>query len=295
MAGCASLEAAEKASTGNGFEAQYQPLCSRCPGWGEIALLPWDEAIFRFPVADFRWGNGPPGLTAVDEFNVALTDFCRISGAVLVSARSAGRDPGSSAFLAAGGFAPVDFSVLAVRSRIKAKEMPVARFPLRVATAADHETIVRISGSAFEFGRYHGDARFPRALANQRYVDWIKRALNDKSPANHVFVLGRPGTVVGFMNVVTRERHADLRLGAVDPENELGFAGYFLYGETVRAAHALGATGVVAKIAAANTRVLNICAALKFQFSHPETTFHWYPPNIPFDRAAEARNVVHQD
>jgi len=35
------------------------------------------------------------------------------------------------------------------------------------------------------------------------------------------------------------------------------------------------------EIAAANTRVLNVCAMLGFRFSNPESAFHWHAPHAP--------------
>jgi RimJ/RimL family protein N-acetyltransferase len=83
------------------------------------------------------------------------------------------------------------------------------------------------------------------------------------------------------MDVVIRENCADLRLGGVDPQNELGFAGFALYAETLRALHESGATRVSAKISAANTRVVNILSSLGFSFSDPEAVFHWHSWDHP--------------
>ncbi len=276
------MQLAEKSTASpESFQAHYKPLSARFPNWGSVALLPWDEAVFGFPVADFVWGEIPPPLTKMVEFREALNEFSRESGATLVSARAKSEDTAKAAFLVSAGFIPVDFSVMAVRSRLRADQLPPARFPLRRATPEDHADILRISGRAFTYGRYHRDPWFPRPLADKRYIGWMQRALADESPANHIFVLGGLYNVLGFMNVVIRDHYADLRLGAVDPDNELGFAGFPLYAETLRAVHALGAHAVIAKIAAGNTRILNICAALRFQFSHPETTLHWHSPAFP--------------
>jgi hypothetical protein len=163
--------------------------------------------------------------------------------------------------------------------QLKPESLPRARFPLRPAEAEDHEAILRIAESAFSFGRYHGDPRFPRDLANRRYKQWVKNALECGDPGDHVFVLGKPNAVLGFMNVVVRDGHADLRLGAVDPKNEIGFAGFVLYAETLRVVHMLCARNASAKVAAANTRVMNICAMLGYRFFNPEATFHWHAPN----------------
>jgi len=249
------------------FRAEYIPLSESHPEWGSVALLPWDEAIFGFSVADLEAGVACPSAGA-------LADFCKRTGVRLISARTAGCDTAAMARLSASGFVIVDFGLLARLPRLKADALPKPRFTLREAAAADHDEICDIAGHAFQFGRYHTDPRFPRELADRRYVSWVRNALDGDDPADHVFVLGREGEVSGFMNVVIHDRHADLRLGAVHPEHA-GLAGFSLYAESLRAAAALGAASASARISAANTAVLNVCAALGFQFSQPEAIFHW--------------------
>lgn len=261
------------------FQAEYRPLSAQSPGWGTIARLPWDEAIFGFPVADLVFGDTLPGATAVPDFRALLTDFCRVTGAALVSAQIAATNTAAQAFLAAAGFIPVDFSLVATRYRLNIARLPEPRFPFRPATPDDHAAILSISGRAFEFGRYHTDPRFPRMLANRRYVEWIQRALSSNDPNERVFVLGGPGKVIAFMHVLIHGGRADLRLGAADPDNEIGFAGFSLYAETLRALQKLSVSTVSAKISASNTRVLNIFATLEFHFSCPRVTLHWHAPN----------------
>jgi ribosomal protein S18 acetylase RimI-like enzyme len=250
------------------------------PGWGMTACLPWDEAIFGFPVADLSFDGAPPSATRpVTAFAAALRDFCHGTNAELVSARAAGADTATQAFLGAAGFVPVDFSLLAQIPHLKAAKLPKPRFSLRPAEPNDYDAVCLIASTAFAFGRYHGDRRFPRALANRRYAQWVRRALDGADPDDHVLVLGPPNSVVGFMNVVIRDGRADLRLGAVDPENKLGFAGFSLYSETLLAVYAMGARSVSAKVTVANTRVLNVCAMLGCRFSDPQSTYHWHAPN----------------
>jgi RimJ/RimL family protein N-acetyltransferase len=264
------------------FSVQYQPLVDTYPDWAKIACLPWDEAIFGFPVADLSLSGNPlPETNPGVELREALDAFCGRTKSELVSARADGADTATQAMLIAAGFLPVDFAILAQVRQLKPESLPKQRFPLRPANPEDREAVLRIAESAFAFGRYHGDPRFPRDLANRRYAQWVKNALDGGNPDDHVLVLGRPNTALGFMNVVIRDGHADLRLGAVDPENEAGLAGFALYAETLRAVQELGARSASAKIAAANTRVMNVCASLGCRFFNPETTLHWHAPNSP--------------
>jgi hypothetical protein len=256
------------------FRAHYAPLSETHPEWGKIALLGWDEAIFGFPVADLSDCAVPPPQDVLEA-------FCARTGARLVSARTVGCDTAAMARLTGCGFELVDFSLMARLVRLKLAALPTARFTLRAAAVEDRESIVDIAGRAFQFGRYHTDPRFPRELADRRYAVWVRNALASEDAADHVFVLGRPGEVAAFMHVVLKDGHADLRLGAVNPENSLGFAGFSLYVESLRAAAGLGARSASARISAANTAVLNVCAALGFQFSQPEAIFHWHYSKDP--------------
>jgi hypothetical protein len=258
------------------FQAEYSPLSDSNPGWGSVALLPWDEAIFGFPVADLRMGPDPPKAKDVPLFREALLSFCRGTRSELISVRVAASDTALSALLLQGGFVYVDFALLATLPKLEPASLRKTGFTLRQAEPADHEAIYQICGNAFHFGRYHTDPNFPRELADRRYVQWARRALSGSDPGDVVFVLGGPGKVVGFMHVALHDKNADLRLGAVAPGSSLGS---WLYTETLRAVHALGAKSVSTGISAANVRVMQIYSALGFRFSHPEVILHWHAPD----------------
>jgi RimJ/RimL family protein N-acetyltransferase len=259
------------------YRAEYVPLSAQSPDWGSIALLPWDEEIFGFPVADLRLGRLPEAGVQLDQFGLALDEFSARTKVRLISTRCGCQDNSQVGPLSKFGFSMVELSLDATLPRIKPKMLPAPRYPLRLATTtADREQVSAIAARAFTFGRYHTDPRFPKKLADLRYLRWVRNALNGSDPNNFVFVLGPPGGVIGFMDVVVGNGRGDLRLGAVDPERNTGFAGMSLYTETLRSLHEIGALSVTAKIAAANTRVMNIYAALGFQFSRPETVLHWH-------------------
>jgi hypothetical protein len=184
-------------------------------------------------------------------------------------------DTALSALLLQGGFVYVDFALLATLPKLEPASLRKTGFTLRQAEPTDHGAIYKICENAFHFGRYHTDPHFPRELANRRYVQWVRRALGGSDPGDVVFVLGRPGKVIGFMHVALNESNADLRLGAVAPGSSLGF---WLYNETLRAVHALGAKSVSTGISAVNVRVMQIYSALGFRFSRPEVILHWHSP-----------------
>jgi RimJ/RimL family protein N-acetyltransferase len=262
------------------FLPEYDYLSASSPEWCKIALLPWDEEIFGFPVADFQLGPNPPRVQDLPLFVNTLEDYSARTRAKLVSAHTRGDDISAITLLERIGFSLVEFSLVATLSRLESELLPPSsQFAFRKALPEDHVSICQIAGAAFKFGRYHTDPRFPRDLANARYVQWMRNALSGSNPNNVVFVLGQPGEVVGFMDIVIRNGRADLRLGAVDPSKNTGFsgAGFSLYVESVRTVLGLGAKSVTTKIASANTRVMNVFSRLGFRFSKPEAVLHWRP------------------
>lgn len=263
----------------NAFETEYDFLFAASPEWGKIALLPWDEKIFGFPVADFQLGPNPPRFEDLGRFCQALEDFSARTKAALVSTHVGGEDMSTIALLERTGFSLVDFSLMAATSRFKTALASSSGTALREATVEDHPSIFGIASTAFQFGRYHTDPRFPRDLANARYLQWMRNALSGSNPNNLVFVLGPPGKVVGFVDAVLCDGTADLRLAAIDPLKNTGFAGILLYADSILAVQEHGARAVFAKIAAANTPVINVLSMLGFQFSSPRATFHWHAPN----------------
>ena len=262
------------------FRPEYDDLSSAMPEWGKIALLPWDEEIFGFPVADFQFGPNPPQIRHLPLFINALEDFSAKKNARLMSTHAQGDDMSSIARLVKAGFSPVEFSLVASLSKLQSANLPTSRVVLRKAVPEDQLSLCAIAGTAFQFGRYHTDPQFPRELANARYVHWIRNALSGSNPDDQVFVLGQPDAVIGFMDVVVSDGRADFRLAAVDPARSSTSpgAGFLLYAESIRTVLELGARSAITKIASANTQVLNIYSMLGFRFSKPEIVLHWHAP-----------------
>ena len=258
------------------FRHEYNDLSTASPEWGRIALLPWDEAIFGFPVADFEAGTNLPQIPDLPLFIAAMQDFSARTKTRLISTHVRGDDMPTIAVLVKAGFSPVEFSLEATLAKLQSANLPARKIELRKALPEDLPALSAIAGTAFEFGRYHTDPQFPRELATARYVHWIRNAMSGSNPDDHVFVLGEPASPIGFMDVIVSHGRADFRLAALDPASSLSApgAGFLLYAESVRAALELGARSATTKIAAANTRVLNIYSMLGFRFSRPEVVLH---------------------
>jgi len=262
----------------SGFIAAYRPLSNARPALGQAALLPWDTEIFGFPVADFQAGSESLNRENSSELRSALARFCEETHAELVSTRSRAQAVREIGDLSRAGFVSVDLSFEVVLSRVQAAKIPTARFSIRAAKPEDFDEICRIAGKAFQFGRYHTDPRFPRELADRRYVHWMRSALAVRSTSEDIFTVGPPGKPIGFLHAAFENAVADIRLAAVDPENDLGVAGLALYEGALRLLHERGCTRAKARISAANTAVVNVYAGLGFQFTKPEVVLHWHSP-----------------
>ena len=87
--------------------------------------------------------------------------------------------------------------------------------PVRLATVDDHPQIEEIAGHTFRHGRYNADPRFPLDLADRRYRHWVRSACTSTSPADRVYVVGKPGNVKGFFQLRLVEDRAEVGIMGV--------------------------------------------------------------------------------
>lgn len=262
------------------FQFKFRPCSASAPGWGDVAVIPWDTEIFGFPVGVYRPADARALAADLAAFRRTLEAWARQQRVQLISA-SVPAAPGElAALLLEAGFVPVETSVHAVLNGVQRAQFLPALLPVRPAEPGDRSDIERISETAFDFGRYHADPRFPRRLADRRYQRWVVNAL--ASGGNDLFyVAGLPGRILGFMHVVVDGTSADLRLAAVDRAVQGGNVGYSLYAGTLEALRRAGVRRAEGKLSPTNVGVLNVFAALGFRFSRPETAFHWHAPEAP--------------
>lgn len=279
------------------FRADYAPLATEAPGWGTVALLPWDAEVFGFPVGDFRPGSaeeiGARWPALCDRLARWATDL----QVEIVGCRIPAADAVRSGLLEAGGFRFVEASLQATLSPLSPERLPETRVSVRAAVAEDRSRLLAIAESAFDSGRYHADARLPRALADARYRFWLENALARPGPGTRVFVLGEPGRPAGFFHVEVEAGAADLRLAAVDPAGNAGIAGFALYAGVLRLLAAEGVRRASARLTATNTAVINLYAALGCRFAEPEIVRHWHSPVathlLSFEEAAAVPAQAH--
>lgn len=259
------------------FETTHLPLSSRFPELGTAAVLPWDSEIFGFRVGELAPGN--PRAIAGREEDLAreTAAWAEREDVHLAACRVPAAPATLPALVETAGFRFVEIQLRATLPRLAASQLRATRLTVRPAEPSDGPPLVRIAGSAFMFGRYHADPRFPRELADRRYRVWIERALT-KSPTGWVAVVGPPGEPGGFLQVeIAAGGVADIRLAAVDP-GAAPIAGPELFLGALHELARRGVSGVTARFSAVNTGVANIYAALGFRFHEPELVFHWHRP-----------------
>jgi hypothetical protein len=247
--------------------------------WARPELIPWDAEAFGFPVGRLHLeGAAPKGEAKA--IAASIQQWADLTKAAVIGVSVPADDIGWMDFLPQAGFTCVDLALTVSLSRLSNRPRTMRPAKLREAGAADHPGIVTIARTAFDFGRYHRDARFPRALADRRFARWIERSLANPRPDQKFYVSGPEGMPGGFMFLTLKNGEADWHLAGVSPSPQIRTPGPMLFSGMVDLMEATGVRSITSKISAANTAVLNIYAALGFRFLSPEYTFHWHASGV---------------
>jgi N-acetylglutamate synthase-like GNAT family acetyltransferase len=257
-----------------GYQLVYEPI-SACAAMGSAAVIPWDSAIFGFPVASFRTASEDLNQDHLDAFRDAFTAWMRTKNISVCSSTLSPTQSGWRQVLPQVGFEFVDLS-LQVGMPLSGAKLPPVRSQLRPAEPADHGAIEAIAAESFSHGRYHADPRFPRSLADRRYSHWVRNALTAPSEIDRVYVLEESGKVAGFYHVTIEGDVSDLRLAALSPESKATMLGVELYAAMLHELRRQGIRRAVASISAVNTSVMNLFSMLGFRFSDPVLNYHWH-------------------
>jgi len=267
----------------NVFQVDHVLLDPADPTLGRCAVVPWDSKYFGFNVGTYTPADPTQPPARGHELAAALRQWMSRNQVELLACQVPGDSNRWMSWLAAAGFAFVDLSLIAFARRLTA--LPPARVALRPAVDEDQAALLSIAGRAFTFGRYHADARFPRALADERYRHWLRNAMAARCETEFVLVSGPVGAPTGFLHAVLRGDLADLRLAAVDPEHNNGFLGAGLFVSTLRMLADRGARRAQARLSAANIPILNLYSSLGFSFHQAEAVYHLHarpaPPLAP--------------
>ncbi len=255
----------------------FEALDATHPEWGSIARMTQDSEFFGFGTARYERGGLDALLPQAHEFSAALARWAEQHGVELISTGAPADHGHWNWLLEESGFRLADLSIGVFHPNLAAAQLDGARLSVRLAGPADGEAAVEIARSAFRHGRFHTDARFPQALAHDRYAEWVRRGL-ESGESHRVYVLGPEGDVWGLLYATLEDGVADLRLGALDKSRQSGFAGLSLYAGALRLLRESGARQAVSRPQMSNPAVLNLYAAMGFRFERPETVWHWHAP-----------------
>ena len=238
----------------------------------ECALVPWDSAIFGFPVAQVRRldlaGRAAPG-----PLFASFEAWCTERGVRLAACRLDHAALPESMALEEHGFR---FIELVYEPRFDAfDDLAAPRRTIAVAEAGetDLESIEAIAFAAFDTGRFLLDRRLPPELSRRRYATWVRNSFGSTDQV--VLKAEIEGDIVGFFIV---ERRADdsvyWHLTAIAPGWQGKGVGSALWTTMLQRHRSEGAASVRTTISGHNLPALNLYARLGFTFDAAQMTFH---------------------
>ena len=262
-------------------EALYQDLGRENPDWGKIAILPWDTEIFGFAVATFAPGDLDAILASGSKFEQCLVTWAADNKVALISCAVPSGGRSWRALLPTLGFAYVDSTLRYTVAKLQTTVFPRQHRPVRLATAADQQSVEQICESGFRAGRYHADPRFPLPLARRRYRQWLANEFGCLNDSNRIYVIGEPGAAVAFTHVQIQSTKAYISIGGAAPSVQSGVIPFAMFIGTLEAVRDTGVHRVESKLSAGNTPMINLAAYAGSHFSEPEQVFHWHNPTAP--------------
>jgi hypothetical protein len=263
------------------FEATYQALSDEHPQWGHVAILPWDQVIFGFPVADYRAGDSRYIANTRTSFRERFNQWAAVNRVELVGCAVAAEDILWCRMLQELDFVYVDYNLKVSRSRLQSQKLPPSKIPVRLAQMEDQASVERIAQHAFRAGRYHMDPRFPRSLSELRYKHWLGNAFAALGPGSRLYVTGELGQATSFLHVNLMGDEAYVTIIAVAPENQGGRIGLDLCAGVVRDLQTLGIKRMSSKLSPMNLNIMNFMVYFGWRFSDPQSVFHWHAPDAP--------------
>lgn len=237
------------------------------------SCLPWDTAIFGFPVLQICEID-VLGDNAAEKF----ADFERARdevGCNFSSCRIGASQIRESMLLEARGFRFIE-TVYAPELSLKGPNGTSPDAGLRVSIAADweFERAADIAAVAFVNERFHVDPRIPAGYGSRRYRNWVLSV--DGHERQQLFVVREgPKLIAFFVTEDLPDGTCYWHLNAVSPEFQGQGYGLRAWSAMIENARSGGALRVRSSIVSRNCRVLNLYARLGFRFSEPSTTFHW--------------------
>lgn len=234
--------------------------------------VPWDAAVFGFPVAQIHTLDLIDPVGAAAEYD-AFQRWLDAERVHVVSCRLPHDRLRESMFLESHGFRFVEMVLHPKMDNIQALDLPEDNLLVASASKADLPELEQIAERAFSHERYHVDPRLDRKLADLRYGRWVRNSLDH--PTQKLLKIADTGRPLAFFLVESRDGSAYWHLTAVAPEWQGRGYGLRVWQTMLRHHQAEACQQITSTISARNVAVLNLYAKLNFRFAPPEMTFHW--------------------
>lgn len=244
----------------------------------EYYLVPWDIAIFQFPVAQLsRLEIHQPDAAPAD-FQ-AFKDWLRREQVVLCACRLDHDRMAESLFLEEQGFRFIELNYHPVLEGLQQAKLDALQGlqPLTIEPAGPEDSAVleEMAGTVFSKERFHTDPRIGASLANLRYRAWMRNSLRDER--QQVLKFLDEGKLAGFFIVeYLTDGTCYWHLTAVAPGNQSRGVGKRIWTTMLLHNRNEGIERVETSISSHNIRVMNLYVSLGFRFLNPQTTFHWH-------------------
>ncbi|MDO5674706.1 MAG: GNAT family N-acetyltransferase [bacterium] len=238
-------------------------------------MVPWDEAVFGYPVVEINALSVGDYLQAKAEYAV-FQEWLRKEQVRLVSCRLPHTQLQESFFLESMGFCFVEMVLHPQKGKLSSHRMPKKAKNICIVAAeeADIPALQDIAQHAFRYERYHADPRIDTQLAGKRYANWVRNASNHSS--QQLLKIMDADLLLGFFVVEATEKQSVYwHLTAIAPERQgIGY-GRLVWNAMLNYHRQHGFEAVRTTISARNIEVLNLYSKLQFRFAPPEMTFHW--------------------
>ena len=201
----------------------------------------------------------------------ALEQVCLAGGIGLATVRIDAGRRGLTQALQRAGFAYVETShplVLAPLAGRAVEQVFRRTVPIERTTAADGDELAALARDAFDYSRFHEDARIHPARARARYHGWIFDSL---ARGDELWVHRRAGRIAALMTFAVTGDRAQLFLGGTRPGDEL-IAPMF-WTAIVAMLRDRGCTAIATRVSAANLAALRLHLALGFVATATELGF----------------------
>ena len=239
----------------------------------EVHVVPWDTAIFGFPVADLAVIETDPRSDLAPAM-LCLRDWLVDRGIHVAYCRLDSLRLRESMALEDIGFRFVEMVYGPSLQPLPTSVQRDERLRIEPVTVNDLGDVERIAETAFHTGRYVLDRRLDPLDGHRRYRVWVENSARDP---RHQILKGSLGDeIVGFFVVEVREDGgAYWHLTAIAPGFQGKGLGRGLWRSMIARHRDAGLERIETTVSGHNVPAINLYASLGFRIEKPRVTLHW--------------------